>query len=216
MRITISCAVFLAATIWAIAQSITDIRYDPLNPPGYIFGSVDGIDPTKHQIAIVIDVFDTYWSKPTAASPTVPIQPPTDVSVPITLGGTSIPAGLQQMSVASAVVDSGPEARVITWAGYSWTLKDTGECVWGPGPNHFSADNVYIDLDGKLHLTVKYVDGAWRCPEVILTKPLGYGSYRFYLDSDVSSLPAPLVAGWFLYDDGNPPYYGEIDVEYTL
>lgn len=240
MKIPLLTLAVIVCSINAItAQSINVSNYPPLGVYGTINGLVGGSSPEQYKIAIVDDVFDSYWSKPYDTQPTVPVNPdgsfqaffitggqdacaeriylflvPTNASVPITLGGAGIPAGLNDISIASAVVDR-TTASQFTWSGHTWTKKDTGDCIWGPGPNHFSGDNVLIDGQGKLHLTVSFTNGFWRCPEIISTQSFGYGRYSFIVDSVPTNLPDQLVFGLFTYDDGALPSHREVDVEFS-
>jgi hypothetical protein len=109
------------------------------------------------------------------------------------------------------------------WAnGYEWEVKDSGTLAVGPGPNYFLGSNwcVWLDADWKLHLEaarrpITGQSSRWRCSEVINRSSLGYGTYRWTLGSSVSSLGPNVVLGLFSWDDGAPPYYGEIDIEFS-
>jgi len=76
--------------------------------------------------------------------------------------------------------------RTIEFSGYTWTVEASQGKV-GPGPNYFSdsTDNVWVDSDGQLHLRITKDAAGWHCAEVLLTRSLGYGTYRFYLNSPV-------------------------------
>ena len=52
---------------------------------------------------------------------------------------------------------NGGGPRVISFAGHDWTVKDAGEGKVGPGPNYFSnsAETVWFDADGRLHLRIE-------------------------------------------------------------
>lgn len=224
----------------ALAQSIHVTDSPPPGQSGRIRGSVEGVDPAGYKLAIVLDVFGTYWSKPTAKNPSAPVFAdgsfnalfitggqdacaekihlflvPIDATIPVTLGGKGVPAQLIEMSVARHVIDRAPAADKLEWAGRTWLKKDTGSCVWGPGPNSFSKDSVWVDEAGKLHLAIRYINGRWRCAEIILDESLGYGSYRFFIDSDLSGMPAPVVGSGFVYDDDPAFYHREIDIEFS-
>ena len=86
----------------------------------------------------------------------------------------------------------------IQFSGYTWMVKKSAGKV-GPGPNYFSDStaNVFVDTAGRLHLRMTKSRNKWYCAEVICTQSLGYGTYRFYLDSAVDALdpkggPRPL------------------------
>jgi hypothetical protein len=234
-------AIAVLFPFWAKTQSLNVISYPAPGAQGSIIGEAADVDWSKYKVAIVNDVFGSFWSKPWASNPSVPINTnngrfdavfitggqdqcsqkihlflvPIEAGIPLVLGGATIPADLYSLAVATAVVDRTSSTNEIVWAGRRWARKDTGDCYWGPGPNYFSADNVFVDQSGRLHLTARYVNGRWRCAEVILTESLGYGSYRFYLDSVVTNLPDPFVLGMFTYDDDSSFAHREIDVEFS-
>lgn len=107
--------------------------------------------------------------------------------------------------------------RTIDFAGRRWAVKDSAGAPWGPGPNVFSdaAEHVWVDADGRLHLRIAPVDGVWRCAEVIATDSLGYGNYRFVLDSPVDAFDPNVVLGLFTWDDRRASNHREIDIEFA-
>ena len=231
----------LAGIRAGIAQSI---QFDPLPPPG-ASGTASGhcrdVDVSKYGVALFINVFGTWWTKPTFTRPITSLendgsfinlittggqdacsQTVAAYVVPLDTGADSIrangearlPSALDQIAIAH-VVTSRSAAATILFAGRVWLIKMTEDCVWGPGPNYFSNDNVSVDSQGRLHLKVAYVNGAWRCAEVILTESLGYGTYTFRFDSDLSGLPDPIVIGAFTYSDNPEHTHREIDLEFS-
>lgn len=223
----------------AKSQTITVTNCPSLGYPGSIIGTVSGVVPSQYEVAIVINVFGTYWSKPFDVRPYVTIDNnsvfrmtfmdnsdvyaekihlfmvPTNSVIPVVLGGGTIPTNLYNLAVATAVIDRVPSANKVMWSGRHWTIKDTYGTIWGPGPNHFSASQVHIDDKDKLHLTISYVSNYWRCAELILDNSLGYGDYRFYVYSTLTNLPGPIVFGAFLYDDDPDFTHREIDFEFS-
>jgi hypothetical protein len=95
-------------------------------------------------------------------------------------------------------------------------VKSSAEAV-GPGPNYFSdsADNVWVDGNGQLHLKITYSDGLWHSAEVINTRSLGYGRYRFELGSPVSHFDPNVVLGLFTWSDDSAYGNREIDYEFS-
>ena len=209
---------------------------------GNVVGIVAGIDDyTKYKVAIVIRVFGTYWSKPTFANPSAPLYQGSEniyfdsgfitggqdfcadrivvflvraeFSIPLVSGGTDIPRELQAAALAVDEWDrAGGGSSSFEWSGHTWEHKITGDCVWGPGPNHFSKDSAWVDAQGRLHLVVRFVNGKWRCGEIILRESLGYGRYSFHISSDLRSMPTNIVFGAFIYDV-NTGY--EMDIEHN-
>lgn len=109
-----------------------------------------------------------------------------------------------------------PVARVVSFAGYAWSVKASTEPV-GPGPNVFSDDqaNVRVDGAGRLHLAIVNRGGAWTCAEVINMTHLGYGAYTWTLDGDVTRLAAHAVLGMFTWSDDPAHAHREIDIEFS-
>lgn len=108
--------------------------------------------------------------------------------------------------------------RMIEFAGYQWTVKDSGSDVVGPGPNHFSdsSKSVWVDSKGRLHLKIRQDgDGNWQCAEVYLQQSLGYGTYQFKLATDLGDIDPNIVLGLFTYDVSPAQHYREIDIEFA-
>ncbi|KAB8141965.1 glycoside hydrolase family 16 protein [Chloroflexia bacterium SDU3-3] len=106
------------------------------------------------------------------------------------------------------------QARTISFGGYEWQVRaDTG----GPGPNTWSADNVWLDSDGALHLRIDKVNGAWRCAELYTTKRLGFGTYQFQVIGQIDQLDKNVVLGLFNYptSDVGADTTNEIDIEFA-
>lgn len=103
--------------------------------------------------------------------------------------------------------------KTLKYSGYTWRCKDTGEGVFGPGPNHWSDTNAWVDKEGRLHLRISQEHGRWRCAEVVNTETLGYGTYKFILDSSADSIPPNVVLGLFTWSDEPAFNHREADVE---
>lgn len=108
-------------------------------------------------------------------------------------------------------------ARTIEFAGLTWTVKSSAGALWGPGPNRFSdsADNVWVDEQGRLHLAITFADGAWQCAEVIAQRSFGHGQYRFTIDTPVDGLDANVVLGLFTWNDDPAFNHRELDIEFA-
>jgi hypothetical protein len=106
------------------------------------------------------------------------------------------------------------ESRRLRFSGYEWRVKSSDGRV-GPGPNYFSdgEDSAFVDDRGRLHLRIAHRDGRWWCSEVISERSFGYGTYRFYLDSNVDDLDPNIVLGLFTWNDAPAYHHREIDVE---
>jgi hypothetical protein len=105
----------------------------------------------------------------------------------------------------------------ISWSGHTWAVKDSGGYLWGPGPNVWSDRNAWVDAAGRLNLKIaRSSSGTWQSAEVIRDgKPLGYGTYRFTIASNVSALDPNVVLGLFLWDARGGAYNREMDIEFS-
>ncbi len=118
--------------------------------------------------------------------------------------------------LAAVLPISAQYTRTISFSGYTWMVKTSSSKV-GPGPNLFSdsANNVWVDTLGKLHMKLTRNGSRWYCAEVINTSSLGNGTYRFYLDNAVDALDPNVVLGLFTWND-DPAYNNrEIDIEFS-
>ncbi|MEW6126747.1 MAG: hypothetical protein AB1757_06890 [Acidobacteriota bacterium] len=99
--------------------------------------------------------------------------------------------------------------KIVNFSGYEWVVK-SGSRPKGPGNNWWSENHVWVDETG-LHLKVAERHNHWKCAEVKLAKPLGYGKYRFYVDGRIDQLDKNVVLGLFLYKNDK----NEIDIEFS-
>ncbi len=103
---------------------------------------------------------------------------------------------------------------MFTFSGYEWWKKQSVGRV-GPGPCKFSTENVSLEKDGALRLSIASDKGQWSCAEIISRKSFGYGTYRFYV-RDTSALDVNAILGLFTWDTAEAAKahaYREIDVE---
>ena len=104
------------------------------------------------------------------------------------------------IAVVPGVSSSRAVHRTIQFSGYDWTVRaapsDRG------GNNTYDPSNAWTDESGALHLRIAGGPGAWTCAQLILTRSLGYGTYRLVV-RDVSNLdPAVVFAMYTLSDIG--------------
>ncbi len=104
--------------------------------------------------------------------------------------------------------------RLVDFGGQRWEVRDSGGARQGPGPNVFSPDprDVWVDAKG-LHLRIAKRGGAWTSSQVVLERPLGYGTYRFTVDGRFDRLDPQVVLGLFTWDDDEADAHRELDVE---
>jgi hypothetical protein len=127
-----------------------------------------------------------------------------------------VPGLLILFVFAAASFLSAAYSRQIVFSGYLWSVKTSTGRV-GPGPNYFSdaAQSVWVDSAGRLHMKIRKVKNKWYCSEVILNQNLGYGTYRFYLDSPVDAIDRNAVLGLFTWSDNSNYNHREIDIEFS-
>lgn len=102
----------------------------------------------------------------------------------------------------------------IKWAGYDWVVKQSPKM--GPGPNAWSADNVFVDAKGWLHLLVKPTQDSCVSGQIISEKLFGEGTYEFEVEmSNMEKWTEHLVLGLFQYPlkETGPDKTHEIDIE---
>lgn len=95
----------------------------------------------------------------------------------------------------------------INFAGLTWDVSEYGNFTADPG-------SVYVDIEGKLHVKVRQVNGSWKDCEVVGQKYIGYGTYKFVIDSDMTNLDPNLVLGLFSFFN-NPATNQEVDIEFA-
>lgn len=103
-------------------------------------------------------------------------------------------------------------AKTIQFSGYDWEVtqvpSDSG------GVTHVnSASNVWTDGDGFLHLRIAREKDQWTCAEIVLTRSLGYGLYKFVLRK-VPAMEPGTVLGLLTYDPSDAGQnHREMDIE---
>jgi hypothetical protein len=103
-------------------------------------------------------------------------------------------------------------SKTLWFSGYEWRIR-TAPSNRGGGPNPYSANNVWTDSKGALHLQIRNLSGEWTCAEVTLTRSLGYGTYSFVV-RDTSQLEPAAALAMFTYDyAGAGPNNREMGVE---
>ena len=116
-----------------------------------------------------------------------------------------------------------PGGRTVDFSGRTWRVKGPG--YYGPGPSLFcdSPTCVWVDTNGRLHMTIQKIGGSWYSTEATLVDALGYGDYIFTTLGRLDLLDVHAVLGLFLWQYGacydaaylwwNP--YNEMDVEFS-
>lgn len=125
--------------------------------------------------------------------------------------GTQLLAIFAALALASAA-----QARTVSFSGTDWTVKTSRGKV-GPGPNYFSdsTSNVWVDAAGKLHLKITKSGSRFSCAEIVGPSSLGYGTYRFEIESDLAALDRNVVLGLFTWSDAPAQNHRELDIEFA-
>lgn len=118
-------------------------------------------------------------------------------------------------AVTAAVKPTTQSVTTLSFSGYTWNVTSSGTGTQGPGPNHFSASNAWVDASGFLHLKLakNATTGNWECAEVTLAQNLGYGAYQWKVEGAIDKLDKNVVFGMFNYS-GNDGF-DEMDIEYS-
>jgi len=105
--------------------------------------------------------------------------------------------------------------RTLFFGGVQWEVKASDTEVIGPGPNRFSdsADNVWVDAEGNLHLRITYRDGAWHCAELRAAYPMGHGTYSVTMRTAPGTIDRNAVLGFFTWSDDPAHNNREQDIE---
>ena len=119
--------------------------------------------------------------------------------------------------------DDFPGGNTLSFGGHSWRIKGPG--YYGPGGNLFcdTSDCVWVDGEGKLHLTYQKRGSSWFGTEVATQESLGYGDYILTTEGRLDLVDPQVVLGIFLWeygpcwDDGYLWWnaFNEIDIEYS-
>ena len=119
---------------------------------------------------------------------------------------------LARFSILALLTDgnfNGINYSQINWSGYAWNVVNDS---WSGNNFSDSADNVFVDVRGNLHLKIVNRNGTWYSSEVIMADPVGYGAYTTVIASDISVLDKNVDAGSFYYNNANAD---EIDIEFS-
>lgn len=107
---------------------------------------------------------------------------------------------------------------ILQFAGRNWSIKH-GKVLFGPGPNYFSnhPNDVWIDEDGYLHLSVAEREDVWYATEVVSEDTMGYGTYVWTVEGDLQNLDPNIVLGLFTWDNNTfqKEANSEVDIEFA-
>ncbi|MBN1853530.1 MAG: hypothetical protein JW829_12435 [Pirellulales bacterium] len=212
--LTISAGIPATIEITQLPAYGTD---DPLK------GRVTGVNYTSYHVAPYIHVEGSgWWTKPTSETPTVQISANGDFEVNVVSGGLDHVARIYDLQVlpmdvmpipasGASSVPTNPalvartyryrNGPIVEFANRSWAVKDARYPV-GPGGNCFSAlpQDIFVDPQGRLHLTITKKEETYWSTEVILTQSLGYGTYVLHTNYRADILDANTTFGAFTWD----------------
>ena len=92
-------------------------------------------------------------------------------------------------------------------------LKVSGSITWYPGPNYWSSstNNVWVDINGWLHIQITKTNGAWYCVNLKTVQTLGYGTYSFVVSKTLQAWTKMWCWSFLLMDDAH-----EVDAEFSI
>jgi hypothetical protein len=206
-----------------------------------LYGRALNVSFADYRVAVFINVFG-WWTKPSWSAPLTTIAAdgtwscavvtggsdacatdfaaylvPSTYAPPLLGGQSQLPSELDQNSVAQITASRSPPATLLSFAGYDWRVKSTGNCQWGPGPNYYSdsTNNVWLDSQQRLHLRLTHRNNQWQCAEVGLGRSLGYGTYKFLLETPADNFDPNVVLGFFTWSDDAAFNHRELDIEFS-
>jgi hypothetical protein len=104
------------------------------------------------------------------------------------------------------------QAKSLKWSGYTWSVR-TG--TGGPGANNVWSDQNARVKNGNLLLSIVPRGAAWTSVELTSSRTVGFGRYRWVVNSDLSQASPAAVLGLFTYSPAMSPSFGEQDFEFT-
>jgi uncharacterized protein (TIGR03437 family) len=124
---------------------------------------------------------------------------PATLMIPCNNPTPSIDFGIQRNAVASATIMRLPQYSTISFGGLEWFVKDAPVQV-SPGPQFFIKDNVFVDSFGQLHLKLTPCGNTWCASEIYTKQTVGYGTYRFVVNTAAGSIDPNVTLGLFSWD----------------
>ncbi|HEY2504891.1 MAG TPA: hypothetical protein VGI58_00100 [Streptosporangiaceae bacterium] len=105
----------------------------------------------------------------------------------------------------------------INWSGYTWNVRGTGGNPSSPGPNYWdnTSNTISVLPNGDLQMRIWYDGHHWRTGELDNWNALGYGTYKWVVDSDMSHQDLNTVLGLFTFDGGGSAPFAENDIEFS-
>jgi endo-1,3-1,4-beta-glycanase ExoK len=99
-----------------------------------------------------------------------------------------------------------PSGGVLNWKGQDWYVSSG----WlSPGGHEWNGNGAFIDDQDRMHLTIKKVNGVWKCTELCSQQKYLYGTFTWSIESPVYSFDKNSVVGLFTYLNDTQ----ELDIE---
>lgn len=233
------CSALLAACHSQSSKNQPSIEFSKIPPAAQggrervdtIAGSVHGALPGQR--IVVYARSGPWWVQPWPDQPFIKIQPDSTWSTQTHLGyeyavllvnsdyhpaptmdAAPAPGGSVVFVNIAKGVGSLPAlpTQPLHFSGYDWAIQ-TSDAVRGGVNNLYDADNVSMDPSGALHLRISKKPKGWTCAHLILTRSLGYGTYRFVV-RDTDHLEPTVVLSMHTFDQwGGDQHYREMDIE---
>jgi len=197
-----------------------------------IGGRVTGVRAGRQIVLFARSGVDVWWVQPFADRPFTAIQSDSTWRNKTHLGTeyaallvevgyrppakmTVLPSPGGPIAAVAAVKGEGLSqlsSRTLYFSGYEWEIRQIPSDRRGSF-NAYDPANAWTDVNGWLHLKIARRRDGWTSAEVMLTRSLGYGLYRFVVHES-SHLEPAAVLGMFTWDDlGADQNHREVDVE---
>ncbi|HYP07891.1 MAG TPA: hypothetical protein VER03_16790 [Bryobacteraceae bacterium] len=178
---------------------------------------------------------DVWWVQPFSANPFTPVDSKahwksathfgTEYAALLVDRGFSPPANIAELPPQGGPVIAvgrvkgrgykDPESlKGLRFSGFDWDVRYQPSDRGG-GMNDYDPANAWLDDRGRLHLRITKGPKGWRCSEIRMKDPLGYGTYSFTI-ADVGHLEPAAVLGIYTYDPtAQRQNYREMNIEFS-
>jgi Putative binding domain, N-terminal len=139
---------------------------------------------------------------------------PSSLVIPCVQGAPTIPFVIEHNALTYITFPRSPQYRTISFGGLEWYVKAAPVQVY-PGPQFFIEENAFVDAIGQLHLKLTRCSSSWCAAEVYTKQRVGYGAYKFTINSPVNNLDPNVTLGLFSWDgQAGEQYNREWDIEF--
>ena len=160
------------------------------------------------------EVYGSGGSGATATKTNTPVPPTaTRTNTPVVATATRTRTPTPTLG-ASPTATSPATGDGSTWMGHNWAITNGGMAGVAPG----SPSNVFVDANGYLHLKITKNGSAWTAAEMFSTDRMGFGTYQWQIEGNVTNMDKSTVLGLFPYgpaDGIGGDGENEIDIEFS-